>query len=34
VVRDNGPLTPTMQSMRDLFNMHTHPGSGPPQQQM
>lgn len=33
-VEDANPNTPTMQSMRILFNSHTHFGTGPPQQQM
>jgi phage gp45-like len=33
-VQDGSETTPTLQSIRDKFNTHTHPGSGPPQQQM
>lgn len=34
IVKDQNPTTPSLQGMRALFNLHTHSGSSPPDQQM
>jgi phage gp45-like len=34
IVKDDSLTTPSLEGMRAVFNLHTHPGSGPPEQQM